>query len=259
MSWPLSHAEAHSYYLRADSRLTLEAPVEDEGPLPYTHNPAWPVPTIASNVTALSRLEKLVEGSDWIPPRDRMTPLVINGGGHQKEAPEHMGARTPFPLLADRPDVLVFQTDLLQASVEITGTITVVLVMSSTAVDTDFTAKLLDVYPPSEDYPAGYHLNLSDSIIRARYRHGFDRARMLTPGKITCVSLVLPPTSNLFKSGHRIRLDIASSNFPKYDVNPGTGEPLGRHTHTIACSNTLYMGPRWRSRIELPVVKPKPG
>ena len=259
VSWPLSHAEAHSYYLRADGRLTLEAPVEDEGPLSYTHNPAWPVPTIASNVTALSRLEKLVEGSDWIPPRDRMTPLVINGGGHQKEAPEHMGARTPFPLLADRPDVLVFQTDLLQASVEITGVITVVLVMSSTAVDTDFTAKLLDVYPPSEDYPAGYHLNLSDSIIRARYRHGFDRARMLTPGKITCVSLLLPPTSNLFKSGHRIRLDIASSNFPKYDVNPGTGEPLGRHTRTITCSNTLYMGPRWRSRIEVPVVKPKLG
>ena len=170
-----------------------------------------------------------------------------------------MGSRPPYPLLADRPDVLVFQTDPLEVSLEITGEITVVLVMSSNVVDTDLTAKLLDVYPPSEDYPDGYHLNLSDSIIRTRYRQGFDRARMLTPGKTTCVRLFLPPTSNLFAAEHRIRLDIASSNFPKYDVNPGTGEPLGRHTHSVSCCNTLYMGPLWRSRIELPVVKPKPG
>ena len=258
-SWPLPHAEKCSFFLRSDGRLTPESPDEDEVPLCYTHDPSSPVPTIASNVTALSRLDKLPEGGDWIPPRERMTPLVINGGGHQQEAPEHMGSRPPYPLLADRPDVLVFQTDPLEASLEITGEITVVLVMSSNVVDTDLTAKLLDVYPPSEDYPDGYHLNLSDSIIRTRYRQGFDRARMLTPGKTTCVRLFLPPTSNLFAAEHRIRLDIASSNFPKYDVNPGTGEPLGRHTHSVSCCNTLYMGPHWRSRIELPVVKPKPG
>src|SRR5581483_3153433 len=110
------------------------------------------------------------------------------------------------------------------------GPIAVELWIASSAVDTDFTAKLLDVYPPSADYPDGYHMNLVDSVIRTRFRDGWESERLMTPGETYRVRIVLPPTSNLFAQGHRIRLDISSSNFPRLEVNPNTGEPLGRHT-----------------------------
>ena len=183
-----------------------------------------------------------------------MRPIFTDGGIHQKEAPGLVGARPPYPLLADRPDVLVFQTEPLAADVEVTGPIEVNLWISSSAVDTDFTARLLDVYPPSEDYPEGYHLNLGDSIIRARYRNGFDRAEMMDPDAVYKVSVSLQPISNLFKAGHRIRLDIASSNFPRFDVNPNTGEPMGRHTHTAKARNTIHLDSSRPSHAILPVV-----
>ena len=91
---------------------------------------------------------------------------------------------------------------------------------SSSAVDTDFTAKLIDVCPPNKDYPNGYAMNLTDSIVRARYRYGFEQIELMTPGEIYGFTIELPPTSNLFKAGHRIRLDISSSNYPTYDRNP---------------------------------------
>ena len=122
------------------------------------------------------------------------------------------------------------------------------------AVDTDFTAKLLDIYPPTGDYPSGYHLNLADSVIRTRYRSGFDEAQMMDPGKVYKVNIQLPPISNLFKEGHCIRLDIASSNFPKYDVNPNTGEPMGRHTHMVKAVNMVYMDHSRPSKVVFPVV-----
>ena len=121
-------------------------------------------------------------------------------------------------------------------------------------VDTDFTAKLVDVYPPNEHYPEGYHLNLCDSIIRARYRTGFERAEPLEPGRVSGVRIKLPPTSNLFTKGHRIRLDIASSNFPRFDVNPNTGEPMGRHTHTVKALNTVYLDRSRPSHVVLPII-----
>ena len=150
--------------------------------------------------------------------------------------------------------MLVFQTGPLEEDVEVTGGIEVVLWVSSTAVDTDFTAKLLDVYPPSKDYPDGYHLNLCASIIRARYRNSFERAEMMEPGEIYRVSIPLPPISNLFKAGHRIRLDIAGSNFPKFDVNPNTGEPMGRHTRTMVARNSVYVDSSRPSHVVLPII-----
>ena len=184
-------------------------------------------------------------------PRDYTQTIYPEGGAHQMESPDLVGAHSPYPLLADRPDVLVFQTEPLETDVEVTGGIEVVLWVSSSAVDTDFTAKLLDVYPPSEDYPDGYHLNLADSIIRARYRNGFERAELMKPGEVYRVGIPLPPISNLFKAGHRIRLDIASSNFPKFDVNPNTGEPMGRHTRTVR-------GPEQRVRGQRPPLPRRP-
>ena len=97
---------------------------------------------------------------------------------------------------------------------------------SSSALDTDFTAKLIDVHPPSRDYPAGIDMNLEDGIIRARFRNSLEKAELMKPGEIYEFTIQLYPTSNLFKAGHRIRLDISSSNFPRFDLNPNTGEPL---------------------------------
>ncbi len=100
---------------------------------------------------------------------------------------------------------------------------------------------IIDVYPPSEDYPQGYALNLTDSILRARYRNSRERGELMNPGEIYELTITLYPTSNLFKEGHRIRLDIASSNFPRFDVNPNTGEPIGSHRRTgKKLFNSLY-------------------
>lgn len=150
--------------------------------------------------------------------------------------------------------MLTFETDPLDRDMELTGPITVRLWVSSTAEDTDFTAKLLDIYPPSTDYPDGYHLNISDGIVRARYRSFSGKAELLESGRIYRVDIVLEPTSNLFAAGHRIRLDISSSNFPRFDVNPNTGEPVSRHTHTVAADNTVYHNAVRPSHVVLPIV-----
>jgi putative CocE/NonD family hydrolase len=126
--------------------------------------------------------------------------------------------------------------------------------VSSTAVDTDFTVKLIDVYPFSDDYPEGYHLNLTDTILRARYRNSWSKEEMMTPGEPVEVTITLWPTSNVFKKGHRIRLDVSSSNFPRFDVNPNTGEPVGRHTHMVKADNTIHTGADHPSRMILPVI-----
>jgi putative CocE/NonD family hydrolase len=90
---------------------------------------------------------------------------------------------------------------------------------------------------------------INDSIIRTRYREGFDREVMMEPGRPYRVTMLLPPTSNLFAKGHRIRIDVSSSNFPRLERNPNTGEPVGRHTHTVVAENTVHGG-----RLVLPVV-----
>ena len=253
--WPLARTAYTKHYLRAGGGLSTDPPEANDPPVSYTHDPEHPVPTI-SGPGGVSELLPFPEGfdPDTGDPRDYMRPIFTDGGMHQKEAPGLFGARPPYPLLADRPDVLVFQTRPLAVDVEVTGPIEVNLWVSSSAVDTDFTAKLLDVYPSSEDYPDGYHLNLGDSIIRARYRNGFERAEMMEPGTVYTVRVSLQPISNLFKAGHRIRLDISSSNFPRFDVNPNTGEPMGRHTHTTKAQNSVYLDLNRPSHAVLPVV-----
>src|SRR5437016_3166919 len=94
------------------------------------------------------------------------------------------------------------------------------------APDTDFTAKLIDVYPPNKDFPAGVDLNVGDSIVRARYRNSLEHAELMKPSEIYLFTIEMYPTSLVFQKGHRIRLDISSSNFPRFDVNPNTGEAL---------------------------------
>jgi putative CocE/NonD family hydrolase len=141
--------------------------------------------------------------------------------------------------------------------VEVTGPIEVHLWVATSAVDTDFTAKLIDVYPPSLWYPQGYALNLTDSIARLRYRNGRERGEPATPGVPVQVTLTLYPTSNLFMPGHRIRLDVSSSNFPRFDVNPNTGEAIGRERRRVVADNTVFHERGRESRVVLPIVPPR--
>jgi hypothetical protein len=191
----------------------------------------------------------------FLSPVTRLRHVVPIGPVHQKEEPHMFGAQPPYPLLADRSDVLVFQTPPLTAPVEVTGSMLVKLWISSSARDTDFTAKLIDVAPPNSDYPDGFHLNLVDSVIRTRFRSGWDHEQLMNPGEVYAVQIQLPPTSNLFAPGHRIRIDVSSSNFPRLDVNPNTGEPLGRHTRMITAENAVYVDRARPSQVRLPIAE----
>jgi putative CocE/NonD family hydrolase len=149
--------------------------------------------------------------------------------------------------LDSRTDILRFVTDPLADAVEVTGTIRARLSVSSDAPDTDFTVKLIDVYSD------GYALILADGIIRTRYRNGQQKAELMKPGKVYEVPIDLGTTSNLFAKGHRIRVDISSSNFPHREPNPNTGEPVDRWTRKVKARNTVHLG---ASFVELPVRKP---
>lgn len=156
--------------------------------------------------------------------------------------------------MSKRADILVFQTESLAEDLEVTGQVTVKLWVSSSALDTDFTAKLIDVYLPSADYPEGFALNLTDTVLRTRYRDSWTDPELLEPGRVYAIDITLPTTANLFHVGHRLRIDIASSNFPRLKVNPNTGELVGRHqcsTHRCA-KHTLSHRPTGHAIAKIP-------
>jgi putative CocE/NonD family hydrolase len=172
----------------------------------------------------------------------RLRNVLTPGPADQRESPEFFASREPYPRLSERPDVLVYESEPLVAPLEVTGRVEVRLRVASSAPDTDFTAKLVDVHPPNEDYPDGYDMLLCDSIIRCRYRNGFDHEELMEPGEEVEVTILLPPTSNVFDARHRIRVDVSSSNFPRLDRNPNTGEPIGRHTRMEVAEQTVFGG-----------------
>jgi len=214
--------------------------------------PSWPMRY--GELPASGESDQEAMWTRFLNPVLRLRNVLTPGPAHQREVPAIFGAREPYLLLRDRPDVLVFETAPLAEAVELTGPITVHLWVASSARDTDFTAKLLDVYPPAEDYPDGYHMGLCDSIIRCRYREGWEREVFLEPGVPVRVTISLPPTSNVFAAGHRIRVDISSSNFPRLDVNPNTGEPMGAHTHHEIAHQTVFVDADRPSHVILPVI-----
>ena len=219
--WPPSDTRPTEHYLRAGGGLSVELPESDDiEPSRFTFDPDDPVPTIGGAISA---------ANPWMNP----------GAYDQRGGPRFIGSKDGLPLAA-RPDVLTFQTEELASDVEASGPVTVRLWASSTAVDTDFTAKLIDVVPPSADYPDGLAINITDSIMRARFRNGWDREEFLEPGQAYLFEFELFPTSNVFAAGHRVRLDISSSNFPRFDVNPNTGGPLGRDRSRISAVQTIY-------------------
>jgi uncharacterized protein len=137
----------------------------------------------------------------------------------------------------------VFETAPLEDEVTIAGDVEVVLSISSDRPTVDFTAKLVDVHPPSTDYPQGFAMNLCDGILRACFRNGFECAEPLVPGEVAQIRIALYPTANRFLPGHRIRLEIASSNFPRFDVNPNFSPGQDLAAARMKALNTLHFGP----------------
>lgn len=234
--WPPPGMQPTPYYFHGDGSLLLEKPATEAPPSGFTFNPADPVPTVGGNFP-----EKAIPG------------LLDGGGFDQRGRPDLILCQDTLPLSARR-DVLVFRTPPLAEGVELTGPLVVRLWVSSSAVDTDFTAKLVDEYPPNPDYPEGFALNIADAITRMRYRDSRERAELMEPGKVYEVRIDPQATSNYFARGHRIRVDISSSNFPHYDVNPNTGEPLGLERRSAVAHQTIYHDAVRASHIELPVV-----
>jgi putative CocE/NonD family hydrolase len=227
--WPIPGTLFTPYYLQGDGTLSLEKPGRpDIPPSRYSFDPKDPVPTIGGGISAADSV---------------MKPGAFDQRG-KEELPIH-----------SRPDVLSFHTSALDSATEITGPIEVHLWASSSAADTDFTAKLIDVYPPCDDYPDGLAINLTDSIIRARYRNGYETPELMFPGRPYEFVFQLYPTSNIFKKGHRIRLDLSSSNWPRFDVNPNTGGPLGLEQRHEIAHQAIYHDADRPSHILLPLQK----
>ena len=232
-AWPPPEATPHMFYLHADGSLNEKAPGE-EAPSAYAFDPHHPVPTIGGQIDS---------GKDFSPdgPRDQRCSLKISF------------CDNGLPLSARR-DVLTFQTPPLDSDVAIAGPVTVDLWISSSAPDTDFTAKLVDVSPPNRDYPWGFAMNLEDRIVRARSAPDPAKPQLLKTGEVRKVTIDLLGVANRFQKGHRIRVDISSSNFPFFDINPNTGERPGYQTHEEVAFNTVYHDKDHPSHINLPML-----
>jgi hypothetical protein len=233
--WPVPGTTVVPYYLQEQGTLERDRPGTGMPALSYDFDPSRPVPTIGG---AFSSLE----------------PVATAGAFDQVESPDFFGCVPPYLPLASRSDVMVFQTAPLQEPMQLVGPVEAELWVETDGPDTDFTAKLIDVYPASADYPKGYAMNLTDGIIRLRYAEDPAKPRMRQPGEVTRITVTLYPTANLFQTGHRVRLDISSSNFPKFDVNPNTGEPEGKARRKRIARNTVYVDADRPSLIRFPIV-----
>lgn len=232
--WPLARTQYTPYYFQPGGGLATVKPSAKGGSTSYQFDPRDPVPTLGGPISS---------GDD----------IMQQGAWDQRGGPQFWNWPNPLPISA-RNDILVFRTEPLEADVEVTGEIEVKFWASSSAVDTDFTAKLVDVYPPSGDFPHGFDLNIGDGIVRARFRESLKKEVFMEPGKIYPFTLKIYPTSNVFKKGHRIRVDISSSNFPRFDVNPNSGEPLADNRRVVIATNTLVHDRAHPSHIVLPVI-----
>jgi len=237
--WPLLRTRPTPLFLNAGGTLSSSPPPVPSSRTTYTFDPRHPVPTVGGNISSNQG-------------------LMTNGGYDQRSRDDTHAALDRLPL-SERQDVLVFRSAPLDADQEVTGTTLVNLWVASTAPDTDFTAKLIDEIPPNPDYPLGFDLNLGDSIFRARYREGLDhQAGPLNPNDVVPITITLYPNANVFKKGHRIRVDVSSSNYPRFDVNPNTGDPLGEYRRMVPADNTVYHDAAHPSQVILPVIPASP-
>lgn len=252
--WPLARAKDTPYYLRVNGVLSAQKPAA-EPPTSYQFDPMHPVPTLGGNISSHNAPES--HKNSITRPSDSNN-LMEQGAYDQRCRPEVWTCEDTRPLSA-RNDVLVFVTEPLTEDIEVTGRLIVHLWASSSAPDTDFTAKLIDVYPPNHDFPAGVDLNVGDSIVRARYRDSLEHADLMKPDTAYPFTIEMYPTSLVFKKGHRMRVDISSSNFPRFDVNPNTGEPLNNNRRSAVAVNVIYHDAERPSHIVLPVVPASAG
>ncbi len=220
-AWPLPQTRWTRLHLHSDRGLATTAPPPGAAPLDYTFDPRDPTPTLGG---AISSGE----------------PIMRAGAFDQGPA--------------SRGDILAFSTTPLDRDLEVVGPVTVELWVASDAPDTDFTAKLIDVHPPSADYPAGFAMNLTEGLLRVRYRDSWERPALMLPGEVYRIRIELFPVANLFCRGHRLRLDISSSNFPHFDVNPNSGEPEGSWQSPRIARNRVFADATRPSHILLPVI-----
>jgi hypothetical protein len=227
--FPLARARSTRYYLRSakgansvagDGRLATDPP-RKERPDRFEYDPANPVRTVGG----------------------RLCCGVV-------QPPYHPGPYDQRPN-ESRPDVLVYSTGPLAKDLEVTGFITAEVWAASSAVDTDFTAMLVDVDP------SGYARYLADGILRARYRASRERAEPLQPGRVEKYAIDLGATANVFKAGHQLRLYVSSSNFPRFDRNLNTGEPVATGTRMMKAQQAVYHDAEHPSALVLPVI-PRP-
>ena len=222
--WPLARAQSTSYYLHSDGKAnslngdgTLSTqPPGDQPPDVFLYNPANPVPTRGGQLCC--------------------NPYFVPGGAAEQKDIEA------------RDDVLVYSTPPLERDVEVTGPVTVTLWAATSARDTDFTAKLVDVCEH------GCATNLTDGIIRGRYRESSSNPSLLEPGRDYQYTIDLWATSNVFKKGHRIRIEVSSSNFPRFDRNTNTGNVIAEDATFLPAMQTVLHDSQHPSHITLPIV-----
>jgi putative CocE/NonD family hydrolase len=214
--WPPEQARARSFYLESNGELG-DKPVAATSEDHYVYDPRDPVPTRGGAVCC--------------------NPKVFPWGPMDQRPVEQ------------RRDVLVYSTPPLSHDVEVVGPVKVVLYVATSARDTDFTAKLVDVFPD------GYARNLSDGILRLRYRKSLETAELAAPGEVYQIAVDAGVTGNVFLKGHRVRIEISSSNFPRFDRNPNTGGPVADETRFVKASQTVYHDRSRPSRVELMVLQ----
>ena len=222
--WPLARAKTTKYFLhsqgsanssRGNGSLSTSAPASEPSDK-FTYDPGKPVPTIGG-------------------------PLCCDAF-HLAAGPRNQSS------LEERDDVLIYSTLPLDHDLEVTGPVRLDFFASSSAADTDFTAKLVDVFPD------GSAINLTEGILRARFRDSQAAATPLAPGQVYSLSIDLWATSNVFRAGHRIRLEVSSSNFPRFDRNLNTGEPAATSAKWASATNTILHDKAHPSALLLPVV-----
>lgn len=220
--WPLPRTQWTRWYLHEGGTLSAAEPGPAEAPSRYFHDPRDPVPTAGGALVLASGPGRL----GWLPgPRDQRA-------------------------VEARPDVLCFTSEALPADLEVTGPVSVTLHAATSAADADFTAKLVDVYPD------GRALGVTDGIVRARYRDGSGTARPVIPGEVAEYTIDLIATGWVFRAGHRLRVDVASANFPCFDRNPGNGGPVAAATEAdfVTANQTIRHDAAHPSCITLPVI-----
>jgi predicted acyl esterase len=238
-AWPPKNVAPTRYYLRAGGGLSREKPNEPISSSTYVYDPRN---TVSSNGRCIIPYGPSAgQGFGGMGPHDQIELETLPGHGK------------PGRRIVDRPDVLAFQTPPLGRQTVIAGDIQMTLWVSSDAPDTDFYVKLVDFHPPSDDYPQGYGFPVSEGILRARYREGFDKPKLMKPAEKYRLRFPLEPAANRFAPGHRIRIYVTSSNFPNFDINRNTGDPAS-HESRLA-RNTIHHHATRPSNVELPIVR----